>query len=213
MPVSFISVWRLMSVVMTNKANRASEGTSDRECSVDAVPATRPELDDATAFDELVAVHFHDVNRLVNRLLGWSDGADDIVQEVFLSVLKNIGKFRGDSSISTWLTRITVNKCRSHRRRLRVRLRLLAGAAERVRRTHQEKTDTALTDGERFSRVRRAVQALPVRYREVVVLRYLEETPTDEVAEVLGVSRSAVDVRLHRAREKLKDMLADLIEE
>lgn len=88
MPVSFISLRRLMSVVMTDKANRASEGTFDRECSVDAAPATRPERDDATAFDKLVAVHFQDVNRLVNRLLGWSDGADDVVQEVFLSVLE-----------------------------------------------------------------------------------------------------------------------------
>ncbi|MDY7009884.1 MAG: sigma-70 family RNA polymerase sigma factor [Planctomycetota bacterium] len=127
--------------------------------------------------------------------------------------MKNIGKFRGDSSLSTWLTRIAVNECRSHHRKLRVRLKLLSGAAERVRRTHQVKTDMALNDCEWFSRVRRAVQKLPARYREVVVLRYLEETPTAEIAEVLSVSRAVVDIRLHRAREKLKNMLADLIEE
>lgn len=57
------------------------------------------------------------------------------------------------------------------------------------------------------------MQKLPARYREVVVLRYLEETPTAEIAEVMSVSRAVVDVRLHRAREKLKNMLADLIEE
>ena len=66
-------------------------------------------------------------------------------------------------------------------------------------------------DDETFAAVRRAVRALPARYREVVVLRYLEEQSIDEVSRALGASKNAVEVRLHRARARLKDALADLV--
>ena len=70
--------------------------------------------------------------------------------------------------------------------------------------------EAASADGEVFDRVRRAVQALPSRYREVVVMRYLEQMPSSEILAVLGISRSAMDARLHRARKRLKEVLGDL---
>jgi RNA polymerase sigma-70 factor (ECF subfamily) len=68
-------------------------------------------------------------------------------------------------------------------------------------------------DEETFSRVRRAVQALPQKYREVVVLRYLQGLEPDEVGELLGIRVNAVQVRLNRARTRLKEQLGDLFEE
>jgi RNA polymerase sigma-70 factor (ECF subfamily) len=68
-------------------------------------------------------------------------------------------------------------------------------------------------DKETFSRVRRAVQALPQKYREVVVLRYLQGLEPDEVGELLGIRVNAVQVRLNRARTRLKEQLGDLFEE
>ena len=70
-----------------------------------------------------------------------------------------------------------------------------------------------MTEAETFQRVRTAVARLPSRYREVVVLRYLEELPIDQVAAVLRITTNVVHVRLNRARQRLNGTLADLIEE
>jgi RNA polymerase sigma-70 factor (ECF subfamily) len=68
-------------------------------------------------------------------------------------------------------------------------------------------------DEETFDRVRRAVNALSPKYREAVVLRYLQELPTDEICRILGISSNALQVRLNRARERLRQQLGKLIEE
>ena len=67
-------------------------------------------------------------------------------------------------------------------------------------------------DAENFARVRRSIAGLSAKYREPVVLRYLQELPTEEIARILGISRSALHVRLSRARERLRQELTELIE-
>ncbi len=180
---------------------------AERQDKADGVFAAQ---DEPAAFEDLVAVHRERINRLVYRLLGWSHDAEDVTQEVFLAALKNLKKFRGQSSISTWLTRIAVNKARSHQRKLRSRIKALAAVARLSRAPSESQPQADSAKREVFSRVRRAVQALPSRYREVVVMRYLEQMPSAEVVKVLGISRSAMDARLHRARRKLEKVLADL---
>ena len=79
-------------------------------------------------FEQVVDEQQANVARLARRLLGWStNGADvdDVAQDVFLTVLKHLDRFRGESSLSTWITRITINACRTHRRR-RVMRRVMA---------------------------------------------------------------------------------------
>ena len=66
--------------------------------------------DEPAAFEELVAAHREHINRLVYRLLGWSHDAEDVTQEVFLAALKNLNRFRGQSSLSSWLTRIAISE-------------------------------------------------------------------------------------------------------
>lgn len=166
-----------------------------------------------SAFAEIVSAHQARVSRLVYRLLGWQGEADDVVQEVFLSALKNLRRFRGESSLSTWLTRIAINKCRSHRRRRFLRLKMFRPAAAGGEPGVSDPADRAGMDRETFDRVRRAVQDLPARYREAVVLRYLEEMPVEQVAEVLGLTRNVTQVRLHRARLRLRRALDGIIEE
>jgi len=168
---------------------------------------------DASAFDRIVAMHQGRVARLAYRLLGWPGDVDDVVQEVFLAALRGRRRFRGRASLSTWLTAITINKCRSHRRKRLLQLRLVAGSRAKGSQTPAAPADQQTTDRETLDRVRRAVRVLPARYREVVVLRYLEEMPVETVGEVLRISRNTVQVRLHRARGRLKELLAGLIEE
>lgn len=164
-------------------------------------------------FERVVSGYQECVARLASRLLGWSQDVDDVVQEVFLAVLKGLPKFRGHSRLDTWVIRITINKCRTHRRRQLLRLRWRTGSGADRFASAAAPADQGTMDQEVFEQVRDAVRALPARYREVVVLHYLEQMSVDTIAESLGTSRNVVEVRLHRARARLKDRLSGLVEE
>ncbi len=73
--------------------------------------------------------------------------------------------------------------------------------------------DKASMDDETFDRIRRAIQALPAKYREAVVLRYLQELPAEQISRILGISKNALQVRLNRARARLRDDLGELTKE
>ncbi|MBI2823200.1 MAG: RNA polymerase sigma factor [Planctomycetia bacterium] len=164
------------------------------------------------AFDRLVEQYYRRVAGLAARLLGWGDGAQDVTQEVFLAALRNRGRFRGQSGLWTYLAAITVNRCRSVRRRAWLRERVLGvvGAGPRADAANAEGEPCAVRD-ETAAAVRQAVARLPATYREVIVLRYLEELPVSEVAEVLGLKRNAVEVRLTRGRKMLEKLLDGLL--
>jgi RNA polymerase sigma-70 factor (ECF subfamily) len=164
------------------------------------------------SFERLVADHGQRVTRLCYRLLGWREDVEDVVQEVFLAAFRALPEFRGESSGSTWLTRIAVNKCRSHMRKRVALLRLFTGVRTSRRPGIGQPADRGLLDDERFERVRHAVRKLPPKYREVIVLHYLEEMSAGEIADVLGRTRNAVEVRLNRARGQLKEDLAGMLE-
>ena len=171
---------------------------------------------DPGAFEEVVRRFQPQVSRLAFRLLGWRSRAEveDVVQEVFLAALTHCRRFRGQSSLATWLTAITLNKCRSHQRRWRVALRLfLHGRRENDSDAPAPPPVDAPALAETSAAVRRAVQALPQKDREVIVLRYFESLSAHEIAALTGASRSAVEVRLHRARARLADLLGSLAEE
>jgi RNA polymerase sigma-70 factor (ECF subfamily) len=186
-------------------------GAVRREDDEDAHLVGRFLRGDGAAFDQLVSAHQDRVARLAYRLLGWSGEVDDVVQEVFLAVFKNVAGFRGDCRVSTWLTTITVNECRSARRRRFARLAFLRRLSDEPRAAAS--SPPAAEAPAALDRIRAAVQALPARYREAVVLRYLEGMPVAEVGRALGVSEGATGVLLHRARARLKDRLADLVED
>ena len=162
---------------------------------------------------ELVRRHQDLVAQLANRLTGWSQDVEDIVQDVFVSALRGVGKFNGRSKLSTWLTTITINQCRTYKRKA-IRWRaMLAGAraAGVFRRWPARPAELPEAADDAPRRVRKAVAALPGRHGEVIVLRYLQEMPVEQVASVLGISANAVRVRLHRARRRLKASLRGLV--
>ena len=166
---------------------------------------------DPAAFDEVVAMYQDRVTRLANRLIGWRDArdahdVDDAVQDVFLAALTNARRCRGGpNGMWPWLATITVNTCRSVRRRAWVRLRFVRELLARPPAAAADEAATnVLETDERLRGVRDAVARLPARDCEVIVLHYLEGMRPADIAEVLGASPNAVEVRLHRARAKLK---------
>ena len=168
---------------------------------------------DDSAFGAIVEQHAAEVAALANRLLGWPGDVDDVVQEVFIAALVGLKKFRGESSLRTWLFTITVNKCRSFRfRRLR-HLRSVTLEEAAALESRDRSGEKAALDQETLARVRRAVQVLPQKYREIVVLRYLQGLEVSEIRELLGITNNVMQVRLNRARKRLREQLGDLLEE
>jgi len=166
---------------------------------------------DAAAFEAVVAIHRPRIARLVYRLLGWPADVDDMVQEVFLAALTKCHRFRGDSALSTWLTVIALNKCRTHRRGLLSRWRTLRRASRKPQ-PPASSADAAAMQDDTLAQVRQAIRKLAPRDREVIVLHYLEERGVNELADLLKLRQNAVEVRLHRARQRLKVLLSPLIE-
>jgi RNA polymerase sigma-70 factor (ECF subfamily) len=167
---------------------------------------------DESAFDRIVEGYSAAIAVLANRLLGWPGVVEDIVQDVFLAAFLGLKKFRCECSLKTWLFTITINKCRSYRYKQMLYLRFFSKAAAKASAVLAPTADKAQMDDEAFNKVRLAVQALPAKYREPVVLRYLQELSMGEIARILSISRNALQVRLSRARERLRGDLAELIE-
>ena len=167
---------------------------------------------DESVFDRIIEQYSADVAALANRLLGWPGEVEDVTQDIFLAAYLGLKKFRCECSLKSWLFTITINKCRSYRRKRLLYLGKSLQAAERaplpaIHTAHRNPMDT-----ETFSRIRNAVAALPAKYREPVVLKYLQELPMAEIGRILGISQNALHVRLSRARKRLKWSLAEQIE-
>ena len=164
------------------------------------------------AFDRIVDEYSADIAVLANRLLGWPGEVEDVVQDVLLAAYLGLKKFRWECSLRTWLYTITINKCRTYRYKRILRLKMISRAITESSFAQWRAQESTAMDREIFERVRRAVKALPRKCREAVVLKYLQELPTDEICRILGISDNTLQVRLHRARAVLRGNLADIMD-
>jgi RNA polymerase sigma-70 factor, ECF subfamily len=163
---------------------------------------------DRSAFDEVVRATYAGAYTLAYRLTGNEEDAKDVVQEAYLRAYKGLKRFRGDAAFSTWLYRITAN-CAATQLTSRARHRhddLDDEAA--VADTRPEIDPEAGADAAALrQRLNVALAGLPPRLRAVVVLRDVYDLPHEAIAEELGISEAAAKVRLHRARQRLRDHL------
>ena len=173
---------------------------------------------DDHAFATLVRQHGGRMLATARRLLRDDDEAEDAVQEAFVSAARAIDGFAGDSKLSTWLHRIVVNtalmRLRSRRRRreepiddLLPRFDADGHHAEGVV-GWETPSDVLLERRQTRAMVRRCIDELPERYRTVILLRDIEEMDTEETAHSIGSPPNAVKIRLHRARQALRTLLA-----
>jgi RNA polymerase sigma-70 factor, ECF subfamily len=141
----------------------------------------------------------------------------DLLQATLMQVVRRLGSFRGDSSFSTWLFRVTANEAlmlmRSQRRH---RARLVEGLdledlgnlpAANDPQGGGQRADVRAAESERDARVREALEELPADYRDVVSLHYHQDLGLQEIADRLDLTESAVRSRLHRARSRLRTIL------
>jgi RNA polymerase sigma-70 factor, ECF subfamily len=172
---------------------------------------------DERAFNELVQAYEQRVFRLLLRMLGRRDEAEDMAQEVFVQVFKAIGTFRGDSKLGTWIYRIAVNLCKN---RMKYLSRRHTGEQDELEpvaeRTPLNEAKGGVTFGEtsrpdhlvegfQLERiVQECIAELDADFREVLVLRDVEDLTYEELCEVTGLPDGTVKSRLHRARGMLK---------
>ena len=170
------------------------------------------------AFTALLSTYEKPIYNFVYRLLDDASEAPDVTQEVFLKVFRNIGEFRGECSVKTWIYRIAVNEASNLRRwfsrHRRHQLSLdeqPAGGAPSLAETladQQENQYDLLLRQERRQVIERALAQVPDNFRVAVVLRDIEGLSYDDIAEVLEISVGTVKSRILRGREALKRKLA-----
>ena len=173
------------------------------------------------AYETLLSRFQQPVYNLALRLLCDPSDAADVVQEVFLKVFRNVGHFRGQSSLKTWIYRITVNEAHNQRRwffRHRQREVGLEEEPEEARSMAQVLPDGSpspfdyVFDRERQNMIEDALSKINPTFREVVVLRDIADLSYDEIADVLQLSLGTVKSRILRGREALRQELANRLE-
>jgi len=168
------------------------------------------------AFRIIMQRHNRCLYRCARSIMRDDNEAEDIVQEAYVKAFSNLASFRGDSSLATWLTRITLNEALARIRRRRPTVELAAldtndrGKAEIIpfplmaTNTDPERTAAQL---EIRRLIERAIDGLPEPFRIVFVMREIEDMSVEEAANFLGLRQSTVKTRLHRARRLLRKAL------
>ncbi len=173
------------------------------------------------AFDELVLEYQKKVFNVAYRLLNNYDDANDIAQEVFVRAYKNIGGFRKESSIFTWLYRITVNLSMNRLKVLnRERKRLDSlddpvsteeGEVKKEISANDPLPSDILVQKERNELIQKALTSLDDEFRTILVLRDIKSLSYEEIAQILKINVGTVKSRLHRGRMMLKDKLQGVL--
>jgi RNA polymerase sigma-70 factor, ECF subfamily len=162
---------------------------------------------DESVFSELLKRHKEKVRNIIYLTLSNTEGVDDIAQEVFITVYRHLKNFRFESQFTTWLYRITINKCKDHLRKKNIRsIFLPLKDEEPVFESINEDTDIKHI-------VRNAIATLPDKLRIPLVLKDLEGFSYQEIADTMECEIGTVKSRIFRARESLKKILKPLEKE
>ncbi len=176
---------------------------------------------DQAAFEQLVRSYDQSVLRLAMNLLRSPDDAQDVYQEAFLRVFKNLHAFRFDCSFHTWLYRIVTNLCLDHLRKRKVRreeptvLTTAEGPLDRMDSVAEERADgnpqRSLFSGELKSKIRETLAELTPRERMVFELRHYQGLRLRAIGEMLGTTEEAAKNCLFRATQKMRAALGDFL--
>ncbi len=160
------------------------------------------------AFKQLVIRHEQHVRATVSGMLGYSPQAEDVAQEVFIRFFRNLSEFRGEASLKTYLTRISINLSLNEikrSKRQRQTIRLLNENEELPEHADQ----MPLEDNNQKERIHLALQKLDAEAKTIIVLRMLNGFSVKETAKILDLPQGTVASRLSRSLKKLKEIMED----
>jgi RNA polymerase sigma-70 factor (ECF subfamily) len=176
------------------------------------------------AFDRLVLKYQDRIFRLCVRLTGSTDEGEDAAQETFIKVHHGLEAFKGEARFSTWLYQIALNTCRNRQRSWWNRLKRRAvrldepiegedGTMLREIGDLRHSPDAELQRKRIAASIKAGLEHLPLKHREMIVLRDIQGLSYEEIVTVAGISEGTVKSRLARARESLRDQIKGHIDE
>ena len=169
------------------------------------------------AFTLLVGRFKDPLTNFVFRFVGDGDDCNDIVQETFVRVYRSKHSYKPVARFSTWVYTIATNLAKTHLRRKKLRnvvsfwnrgdgeAEILGDIADQ-----HSRTDALVESTVRAERIQKALDTLPAKYREIIVLRDIQELSYEEIAAVTGIRIGTVKSRINRGRAQLQEMLKDI---
>lgn len=157
---------------------------------------------DEGAFQEFIDLYAVWLKQLVIRLLAYDSDSEDVLQMILVTVWQKAGTFRGDSSLKTWLYKIATRHCRNHQRAVSRWWRRIEKLWE-----HQNEDAHAEILDERWEQIQHAMTSLKHADREILVLVFFEGYSVRELSKLLDEKLNTLEVRLHRAKERLRNIL------
>lgn len=157
-------------------------------------------------FQYIISEH-HPILFKIGRVYSDPEDFDDLYQEMLIAIWKSLKNFGGKSKLSTWIYRVALNTALSYdkvKKRKWIPKVDFSNAEER----HQESNDTSISEEERTNRLMTAIQQLKKDDRSIILL-YLEEKSYDEIAEIVGITKTNVGVKINRIKKKLFELLKD----
>lgn len=207
--------------------NLHSKDLDEQLCSEAAKPESLPDEavirdiagGNTEQFEILIKRYNQQLFRIIRSYLYDREDVKDVMQTTYLKAYKNLNRFRGESKFSTWLIRIGINEA----------LKKLKSQKNENRSGHYSVTDDHQSDQKNSdennnpeskmiqkdmqAHLEKAIDTLPPKYRSVLIMRKIEQLSTEETAEILNISQSNVKVRLHRAKNMLRDELTQMLSE
>ncbi len=189
----------------------------------DMALAARSRTGDVDAFEQLVAKHQKRMLNIAYRMINDYDDACEVVQDAFVAAWKNIAAFRGEAKFTTWMTSITLNHARNRLKQIAAHAKTIAGSLDDPIATEegQLKFEPAssgpsvldkLESQDIRDRVRKCIDALEPEFREVIILRDLQDFTYEEIAVAVKAREGTIKSRLFRAREAVKECLKKALE-
>lgn len=170
------------------------------------------EYDKDQDLEEIMDAYGNELVRLAFTYVKDSDTAKEIVQNVFVTVYSKLHTFRKESSLKTWLYRITINKSKDYLKSWHVKNRQPLASTHLEALPQSPSAESHVMNEQLALQVKQALFRIPKKYRTPVYLYYYEEFSVIEIAELLQTSTNTIKTRLRRGREKLKGLLQEVIE-
>lgn len=159
-----------------------------------------------SAFNEIVRAYSERLYWHVRRFTCCHEDTDDILQNIFIKVWKNLPNFKGDSSLFTWIYRIATNETLNFLRKSKFRAMLKAESLESI--MDRKLDEDSYFCGNKIQReVQKAINQLPGKQKQVFILRYFEEMPYEDMSEILETSVGSLKASYHHASRKVKEYI------
>lgn len=197
--------------LLTNRNNVNLNSLSD-EAIIKKVSDGQTEL-----FEIIIKRYNQQLFRIIRGYLNSRHDIEDVMQSTYLKAFKNLHQFRGEARFSTWLIRIGINealkKSKKHNKISDLKSVTNGQNADQNSTNQKNTPESKLIQKDMNSHLEKAIDALPAKYRSVLIMRKIEQLSTKETANLLNISRANVKVRLHRAKNLLRDELTEMLDE